>query len=86
MIHQLRIYEIFEHNREAFVNTLNKLVADISADNKRVIQECKDELAKAKTDIKEYVDKLGPELKDIAKAHEKSKSGVDRGKIVLTMP
>ena len=45
---------------------INKLVEDISADNKRVVQECKDELAKAKTDIKDYVDKLGPELKDIA--------------------
>ena len=61
-----RVKEIFDTNRERFVQTLNSLVADISADNKRVVQECKDALAKAKTDIKEYVDKLGPELKDIA--------------------
>ena len=61
-----RVKEIFETNRERFVQTLNSLVADISADNKRVVQECKDALAKAKTDIKVYVDKLGPELKDIA--------------------
>lgn len=61
-----RVKAIFENNRRNFVETLNRLIADISADNKRVIQECKDELAKAKTDIKEYVDKLGPELKDIA--------------------
>ena len=61
-----RVKEIFDTNRERFVQTLNSLVADISADNKRVVQECKDALAKAKTDIKVYVDKLGPELKDIA--------------------
>jgi hypothetical protein len=61
-----RVKEIFDTNRDRFVQTLNSLVADISADNKRVVQECKDALAKAKTDIKVYVDKLGPELKDIA--------------------
>ena len=58
---------IFERNRAAFVTTINKLVEDISADNKRVIQECKDELANAKLEIKDYVDKLGPALKDVGK-------------------
>lgn len=58
---------IFDRNRAAFVSRIDRLVADISADNKRVIQECKDELARAKTDIKDYVDKLGPSLKDIGK-------------------
>ena len=58
---------IFERNREKFVATINKLVEDITADNKKVIQECKDELQKARTDIKDYVDKLGPSLKDIGK-------------------
>ena len=58
---------IFERNRAAFVNTINKLVEDITADNKRVIQECKDELANAREEIKEFVDKLGPDLKDIGK-------------------
>jgi hypothetical protein len=58
---------IFERNRSAFVTTINRLGEDITADNKRVIQECKDELAKAKQAIKEYVDKLGPDLKDIGK-------------------
>lgn len=56
---------IFDRNRAIFVSTINKLVEDISADNKRVIQECKDELANAKIEIREYVDKLGPGLKDI---------------------
>jgi hypothetical protein len=58
---------IFDRNRAAFVAAIDKLVAEISADNKRVIQECKDDLARAKTEIKEYVDKLGPELKSIGK-------------------
>jgi len=58
---------IFDRNREKFVAAVNKLVEDISADNKRVIQECKDELQNARTKIKEYVDKLGPSLKDIGK-------------------
>ncbi len=61
-----RVKEIFETNRETFVQTINKLVADISADGKRVVQECKDQLAKAKAEIKDYVDKLGPGLKAIA--------------------
>ena len=56
---------IFERNREKFVTKIDKLVEDISADNKKVIQECKDELQQARTDIKDYVDKLGPALKDI---------------------
>lgn len=58
---------IFDRNREKFVSAINKLVEDISADNKRVIQECKDELQKARTEITEYVDGLGPSLKDIGK-------------------
>ncbi|MEY2564942.1 MAG: hypothetical protein QOH88_3135 [Verrucomicrobiota bacterium] len=56
---------IFDRNRTVFVNTINQLVESISADNKRVIQECKDELANAKKAINEYVDKLGPDLRDI---------------------
>lgn len=56
---------IFDQNRTVFVNTINKLVEDISIDNKRVIQECKDELAAATKAIKEYVDTLEPGLKDI---------------------
>lgn len=58
---------IFDRNRATFVSTIDKLVADISADNKLVIQECKDELARARTEINDYVAKLGPALKDIGK-------------------
>jgi DNA-binding transcriptional MerR regulator len=69
---------IFDRNRATFVSTINKLVNDISADNKRVIQECKDELANARQTIKEYVDKLGPDLKDIGrKAAEEMDAKLD---------
>ena len=61
------VKEIFERNRAIFVSTINKLVEDITADNKRVIKECKEELANAKKEIKEYVDKLSPSLKAIGK-------------------
>lgn len=60
-----RVKAIFESNRAAFVSRIEGLVADITRDNKRVIQECKDELARAKEEIRTYVDSLGPGLKDI---------------------
>src|SRR6185503_10390662 len=72
------VKDIFERNREKFVTTINKLVEDITADNKKVIQECKDELQNARTTIKDYVDKLGPSLKDIGKkAAEEMNSKLD---------
>jgi Domain of unknown function (DUF4157) len=61
-----RVKEIFETNKAAFVRTINKLVDDIGADNKRVVQECKDEVTKARDDIKKCVDHLGPQLRGIA--------------------
>ena len=73
------VKEIFERNREKFVATINKLVEDITTDNKKVIQECKDELQKARTEIKDYVDKLGPSLKDIGnKAAAEMNSKLDQ--------
>jgi hypothetical protein len=58
---------IFERNRARFVSTIEALVADISAENKRVVQECRDELARARQQIQTYVDSLGPSLKDIGR-------------------
>jgi hypothetical protein len=55
---------IFDRNRASFVNAVNKLVEDISADNKRVIQECKNKLIAVRKEIDEYVAKLDPALKD----------------------
>ncbi len=69
---------IFENNRAIFVTTIDGLVAAISADNKRVVQECKDELQAARTKIKEYVDSLEPGLKDIGnKTAEEMNSKLD---------
>ncbi len=62
-----RVKAIFDNNRTIFVNTVNALVDAITADNKKVVQECKDELGAARTEIKDFVDKLGPELKDAGK-------------------
>ena len=55
---------IFDRNRTNFVNAVNKLVDDISADNKRVIQECKNKLVAVRKEIDDYVAKLDPALKD----------------------
>ncbi|WP_043113950.1 hypothetical protein [Solimonas soli] len=66
---------IFDRNRAKFVATIDKLVADIGADNKRAIQDCKDQLARARQEIKDYVDKLGPALKAIG---QKTASDVGR--------
>src|SRR5262245_22515508 len=62
-----RVKQIFDQNRKIFVSTIDRLVEDIAAENKRVIQECKDELATARAKIQEYVDGLEPALKDIGK-------------------
>lgn len=70
-----QVKAIFDRNRTAFVNTVNKLVEEISADNKKVVQGCKDELANAKKEIKDYVDKLGPALKDAGKKAQEEMNG-----------
>ncbi|MGL5891510.1 MAG: phage tail protein, partial [Bacteroidia bacterium] len=57
------VNEIFQRNKGIFVDTVNQLVADISADNQKVIKECKSEIDGAKTEIAKYVKNLGPELK-----------------------
>jgi hypothetical protein len=66
---------IFDRNRANFVTAVDKLVEGISADNKRVVQECKDQLAQARQQIKDYVDKLGPALKDIGDKTAKDMAG-----------
>jgi hypothetical protein len=58
-----QVKAIFDRNRSTFVTKINALVAAISEDNKKVVQECKDELTNARTEIKTFVDKLGPDLK-----------------------
>ncbi len=58
---------IFNRNRQIFVDTMQQLVDDITATNKKVIQECKDEIAKTKTDVEKYIKDLGPELQEEAR-------------------
>jgi hypothetical protein len=57
------VNEIFKRNKDTFVQTIDKLVADITADNQKVIKECKAEIESAKAEIAKYVKNLGPELK-----------------------
>ena len=68
-----------EYSNISFIHEIaDSSVEDITADNKKVIQECKDDLQKARTEIKDYVDKLGPSLKDIGKkAAEEMSSKLD---------
>ncbi len=58
---------IFENNRTAFVNRIEKLVADIAADTARAVRECHDELTTSRKQIDEYVAGLEPALQDIGK-------------------
>jgi hypothetical protein len=57
------VNEIFKRNKDTFVQTIDKLVADITAENQKVIKECKAEIESAKAEIAKYVKNLGPELK-----------------------
>ncbi len=54
----------FERARARYIERIDQLIVAINEENNRVIQECKDELAQAKVEIKEYVNNLGPELRD----------------------
>jgi hypothetical protein len=62
-----RVKAIFDRNRAAFEKRIGKLVEDITADNERVIRECHEELAAARTKIDEYVAGLEPGLREIGK-------------------
>lgn len=70
-----QVKAIFDNNRATFVTTIDKLTASISEDNKKAVQECKDELAKARAEIKAFVDKLGPDLKDAGQKAQEDMNG-----------
>ncbi len=55
----------FDNGRQNFIRKIDQLILDITTENKKVIADCKKELADAKIKIKEYVDSLAPGLKDI---------------------
>jgi phage-related protein len=58
------VKDAFDRARSTFVSSVQILVDTITAENKKVIQECKDELAAAKKEIADFVKKLGPELRE----------------------
>jgi hypothetical protein len=62
-----RVKEIFETNRSRFVETIHTLVETITADNQRVIRECKDEIAATNASIKAFVAGLEPALQDVGR-------------------
>ncbi|MCI5142814.1 MAG: hypothetical protein D3909_14030, partial [Candidatus Electrothrix sp. ATG1] len=57
------VKEIFDSEKAAFITRIDALIKNISAENKRVIQECKDLVANARKQIEKYVAGLGPELR-----------------------
>ena len=65
------IKNAFERARKRYIQNIDKLIAKINEANQKVIVECKQELADAKKQIKEYVDGLGPELKAAGQAAQK---------------
>ena len=65
------VVQAFDNARERYVSRIDLLVIKINNDNNKVIQECKDDLAKAKLDIKEYVDGLGPDLRKTGQTAQK---------------
>lgn len=66
--HFPEVKRAFSTARERYVQRIDQLIAQIDKDNNQVIQDCKAELEKAKQQIKEYVDGLGPELKKAGQA------------------
>ena len=58
------VQEIFERNRVIYVETIDRLIEDLSANTEQVIEECKQILADAKEEIKEYVEGLDGKLKE----------------------
>ena len=56
------VEQIFDSEKSTFIRTIDQLIKQITKENQRVIQECKDLVANAKKEIEEYVAGLGPEL------------------------
>ena len=66
--HFPEVKRAFSTARERYVQRIDQLIININKANEKVIQDCKNELAKAQQQIKEYVDGLGPELKKTGQA------------------
>lgn len=57
------VKHIFDSEKASFIAAIDRLITTITAENKRVIQECRQLIATARVEIKKYVDSLGPELR-----------------------
>ena len=56
------VKNIFDSEKSSFIKSIDNLVATITAENKKVIQQCKELVANARKKIETFVSKLGPEL------------------------
>ncbi len=57
------VANIFESEKRRFVTTIDRLVQTITAENRRVVQACREILAAARKEIETYVEGLGPKLR-----------------------
>jgi Domain of unknown function (DUF4157) len=69
------VKNIFDTEKASFITAIDSLIATITKENQRVIQECKDIVANARVDIKKYVDGLGPELQKTGQSALKEMKG-----------
>lgn len=58
-----QVKRIFEDEKSTFEAEIDRLVATITKENERVIEECRAIVANARTKIEEFVASLGPELR-----------------------
>ena len=56
------VKQIFDTEKNRFITSIDALIVKITAENKRVIQECKELVANARMEIEKFVQGLGPEL------------------------
>ncbi|MCP3669625.1 MAG: DUF4157 domain-containing protein [Gammaproteobacteria bacterium] len=62
------VKNIFDSEKSRFIKSIDKLVATITAENKKVIQQCKELVENARKKIETFVSKLGPELQQTGQA------------------
>jgi len=61
--HFPEVKNAFDRAKANFIRKIDALIASITLQTNIVIRECKEELNKARSEIKRFVDSLGPELR-----------------------
>lgn len=61
------VQAIFQKHRTIFISSIDQLIEDITANSKKVIDECKTILSDARAEIDTYVSGLEGKLKDVGK-------------------